>query len=80
MIGEGRKNVLIKDFNTFMYDHTYCYCLQVFRTAEKLRCHFKDFLKINGKQTIKMPKNGEYIKRKKFWKKNKIIIHDLRRF
>ena len=74
MIGEGRKNVLIKDFNTFMYDHTYCYCLQVFRTAEKLRCHFKDYLKINGKQTIKMPKNGEYIKPKKFWKKNKIIL------
>ena len=71
LISEGEKKhyVLIKDFNTFMYDHTLhhgrkhfcCYCLQAFRTAEKLKCHIKDCFKINGKQTIKMPKKGENI-------------------
>ena len=25
------------------------YCLQVFQTAEKLKCHIKDYFKINGK-------------------------------
>ena len=35
---EGKKHyVLIKDFNTFMYDHT-------------LKCHVKDCFKINGKK------------------------------
>ena len=46
-----------------------CYCLQAFRTAEKLKCHIKDCFKINGKQTIKMPKRGEYIKFKNFGRK-----------
>ena len=43
-----------------MYDHTlyrgrkhFCrYCLQAFRTVEKLKCRIKDCFKINGKQTI----------------------------
>ena len=75
LIGEGQKKhyVLIKDFNAFMYNHTlhrdrkhFCrYCLQAFRTAEKL----KDCFKINRKQTIKMPKKGEYIKFKNFGRK-----------
>ena len=52
------------------------YCLQTFRITEKLKCDIKDCLKINGKQTIKMSKKGESTK---FWKKNKITIHDLRR-
>ena len=66
LIGEGEKKhyVLIKYFNTFMYDHTlhrrkthFCRCcLQAFKTAEKLKCHIKDCFKINGKQTIKMLK------------------------
>ena len=42
LVGEERKNVLIKDFNTFMYDHTLhrgrkkfcCYCLQDFSTKK----------------------------------------------
>ena len=81
LIGEEEKKhyVLIKDFNTFMYDHTlhrgkkhFCrYCLQAFRTVEKLKCHIKDCFKINGKQTIKLPKMGEYIKLKIFGKKIK---------
>ena len=83
LIGEGEKKhyVLIKDFNTFMYDHTlhcgrkhFCrYCLQAFRTAEKLKCHIKDCFKINGKQTINMPKKGEYIKFINFERKIKWV-------
>ena len=75
-IGDGEKKhyVLIKDFNTFMYDHAlhrgrkhFCYyCLQAFRTAEKLKCHIKYCFKIHGKQIIKMLKKGEYIKFKNF--------------
>ena len=59
MIGEGEKKhyVFTKDFNTFMCDHTlhrgrehfYCYYLQAFRTAEKLKCQIKDCFKINAK-------------------------------
>ena len=62
LIGEGEKKhcVFIKDINTFIYDHRgkhFCrYCLQPFRTSEKLKCHIKDSFKINGKKTIKMPK------------------------
>ena len=52
-----RKKALcfIKDFNTFMIIHYiieenifFCYCLQAFRTAQKLRDHIKDCFKING--------------------------------
>ena len=66
LTGEEAKGnyVFIKDFNTFMYDHIlhhgrkhFCrYFLQVFRTAEKVKCHIKDCCKINGKQRIKIPK------------------------
>ena len=66
MIGEEgkRHHVLIKDFNTFMYDHTlHCgkknlchYCLQAFSTEEILKRHIKDCFKINDKQKIIMPK------------------------
>ena len=41
--------VLIKDFNTFMYDHT-------LRRGRKLECYINDCVKINVKQRIKMPK------------------------
>ena len=64
--------VLIKDFDTFMYDHTlhrgrkhFCrYCLQAFRTEEILKRHIKDCFKINDKQRIIMPKKGEYVNSK----------------
>ena len=57
--------VLIKDFDTVMYDHTlhcgrkhFCrYCLQVFNKEDILKCHIKNCFKINGKQRIIMPKN-----------------------
>ena len=59
-----RKRTIFKDSSTFMYDHTlhcgrkyFChYCLQAFRTAEKLKSHIKNCFTINGKQTIRMPK------------------------
>ena len=57
-----------------MYDHSlrhgrkdFCrYCLHASVTEEILKRPIKDCLKINGKQTIKMPKKGEYIKIQKF--------------
>ena len=63
---EKRHYVLIKDFNTFMYNHTLhcrkkhfcCYCLQAFGTEEILKCHIKNCCKINGKQKVIMPKKS----------------------
>ena len=79
MIEEKGKRyyVVIKDFNTFMYDHTlqrerkhfFRYFLQAFSTEEILKCHIKDGFKINSKQRIKMPKKSEYIKFKNFERK-----------
>ena len=62
-----------------MYDHTlhrgrerFCrYCLHTFVTEEILKRHIKDYFKINGKQTINMPKKGEYVKLKNFKRKIK---------
>ena len=71
---EKRHYVLIKDFNTFMYDHTlHCgrknpchYCLQAFSTEEILKHCIKDCLKMNGKQRIIMPKKDKYVKFKNY--------------
>ena len=43
LIGEEGKRcyVLIKDFNSFMYEHFCCFRLQAFRTVEKLKYHIK---------------------------------------
>ena len=69
-----------------MYDHLLhrgrkhfcCYCLHAFITEKILKRHIKDCFKIYGKQTIKMPKKGEYAKFKNFKEKsNQITIHDL---
>ena len=38
-------------------DENILYCLQAFRTADVLKCHIKNCFKINGKQSIKVPKN-----------------------
>ena len=82
LIGEERKRhyVFIKDFNTFIYDHTlhcgrkhFCrYCLQAFSTEEILKSHIKDCFKINGKQRIIIPKNDEYFKFKNYERKIKL--------
>ena len=74
-----RHYVLIKDFNRFMYNHTlhrikkhFCrYCLQAFSTEKLLKYHIKHCFKINGKQKIKMPKKGEYVKFKNYKRKIK---------
>ena len=81
LIGEGEDNpsVLIKGFNTFMYDHSlhcrrkhfYRYCLLVFLTEEILKHHIKDCFKINGKQRIIIHKKGNYVKFKNFKRKIK---------
>ena len=57
-----KKRTLIKDFNTFMYDHTlhfgrkhFCgYCLQDLSREEVLKRHVNGCFKINGKQRIIM--------------------------
>ena len=82
--------VLIKDFKTFMYDHSlyrgrkcfYRYCLHAFVTEEILKRHIKDCFKINSKQRIMMPKKDKYVKFKKFERKIKspfMIYEDLER-
>ena len=74
-----RHHVLIKDFNTLMYNHTlhprkkhFCrYCLKAFSTEEILKRHIKDCFKIYGKQRTIMPKKGKYIKSKNYERKIK---------
>ena len=68
IVKEKRYYVLIKDFNTFMYNHTlhsrrkhlYSYCLQIFSTEELLK-----------RQRIVIPKKGECIKFKNLERKAK---------
>ena len=63
--------VLIKDFNTFMYNqskhkerkHFCMYCLQCFSSKRVLANHVNNCLTINGAQAINMPKQGENILR-----------------
>ena len=79
LIGNGEKKhyVLINDFNRYMHDHSlhrgrrhFCrYFLHAFITEKILKRHIKDCFKINGKQTIKMPKKGECVKFKNFARK-----------
>ena len=45
--------------------------LHVFIIEELLKRHIKDCFKIDGKQTIQMPKKGEYVKFKNFERKIK---------
>ena len=75
---ESKQNyVLIKDFNTFLYDHklhrgrkNLCrYCLKAFKTPEKLKFQIKDCFKIKSKQRIKIQKKGEYVRLKKYERK-----------
>ena len=46
--------------------HFCCYCLHSFITEEILKRDIKDWFKINGKQTIKMPKKRDCVKFKTF--------------
>ena len=64
---DKRRYVLIKDFNTFMSNHTlhsrrryFCrYFPESFATEEILKSHVEDGFKINGTQMIKMTKKVE---------------------
>ena len=65
-----------------MYNHTlhlrkkyiYRYCLQAFSTEMILKCHIKDYFKINGKQKIIMPKKSEFVKWKNYERKIKLQL------
>ena len=84
LMGEERKRhyVLIKDFNTFIYNHTLhcggknfcCYCLYTFNTEKILKRHIKNCFKINCKQSIIVPKKSEYVKFKIYDRKLKSTI------
>ena len=60
--------VLMKYFNTFMYDHVLlrgkrhfcCYYLLAFSPEEIWKSHVSDCFKINGKQIIQMLEESEY--------------------
>ena len=52
----------------------YRYCLQAFSTKKTLKCHIKDFFKLNDKRKNIMPKNNEYVKFKNYEKKTFIQI------
>ena len=75
-----KHNVLENDFNQFMCYHSlhrrrkhFCiYRLHVFITQEILKRHIKDRFKIHDKQTMNMPKKGEYVKFKSFERKIKL--------
>ena len=62
LIGEDGKRhyVLVKDFSTFMYDHTlYREKKTLLFTSSKtklLKSHVNDWFKISGKQLTQMPK------------------------
>ena len=45
---------------------------------EILKCHINDCFKINGKQRIKMPRKGEYVRFKNYERKIKslFVIYD----
>ena len=66
---EKKHYILIKDFNSFMYNqskhkerkHFCMHCLQCFSSERILANHVKNCLKINGNQAINMPKKGENI-------------------
>ena len=66
---EKKHYVLIKDFNTFMYNqskhkerkHFCMYCLQCFSSERVLGNHVNNFLTISRAQAINMPIQGENI-------------------
>ena len=50
------------------------YCLQAFRKTDILRGYIKDCFRINGKQRVKMPTKGEYVKFKNYERKIKSLF------
>ena len=77
MIAEGKKHyVLIEDFNTsfiISWKKTFLSLLfTCFHCRQILKSHIKDCFKINGKQTIKVPKKGKYFNFRSFQRKIKL--------
>ena len=57
--------VLNKDFDSFMYDHTFFrYCFHAFSAEEILKSHIVDCFKINNKQRIVTPKKVDLLNSK----------------
>ena len=72
----------MKDFNPFIHDHIlhcerklFClYFLQDFTKAEILESQVNDCFKSNVKQTIKIPKNDEFVWVRNYGNKIKLPI------
>ena len=45
------------------------YCLKAFCTKQMLKSHIKNHFKINGKETIILPKKGKFVKFKNYERK-----------
>ena len=66
---EKRHYVLLKDFNTFTYDHTlhpgkrhFCrYCFQAFSAEKFLKRNIKNWFQTDGKERVLMPKTSKYV-------------------
>ena len=66
LIGEGEKNMFLQtNVGSFLISrkkHFCRYCLHAFITEEILKRLIKDYFKINGEQTTKIPEKDKYIK------------------
>ena len=73
MIERGEKNMMfLSKISIRRGRKHFCRsCLHAFITEEMLKCRVKDYFKIDGKQTTKMHKKGEYFKFKNVERKIK---------
>ena len=78
---ENKHYILIKDFNTFMFNQTkhehrkhFCmYCLQCFSFERVLNNHKDNCIQVNGAQAIKMPdKDNNILKFNNFHKQQQV--------
>ena len=78
---ENKHYILIKDFNTFMFNQTkhehrkhFCmYCLQCFSSERVLNNHKDNCIQVNGAQAIKMPdKDNNILKFNNFHKQQQV--------
>ena len=78
---ENKHYVLIKDFNTFMFNQTkhehrkhFCmHCLQCFSSEEVLNNHKNNCIQVNGTQAVKMPnKDNNILKFNNFHKQQPV--------
>ena len=68
----GIKDIQKIDHNLHRGKRYFCrYSLQAFGTEEILKSHINDCFKINCKQIIQIPKEGEYVKFKNYERKIK---------